>query len=71
VKVPDGFSVTAQGFRHFIRTAQLDDVIKTTLADLDTHDILGPTRFPASAQQECAATVAVTGGADLLTRFTA
>ncbi len=39
VKVPDGFSVTAQGFRHFIRTAQLDDVIKTTLADLDTHDM--------------------------------
>ncbi len=39
VKVPDGFSVTAAGFRHFIQTAQLDDVIKTTLADLDTHDM--------------------------------
>ena len=39
VKVPDGFAITAEAFRHFIRTAKLDKVIRSTLADLDTHDM--------------------------------
>lgn len=39
VKVPDGFAVTAEAFRHFIREAELDERIRTTLADLDTHDM--------------------------------
>jgi len=39
VKVPDGFAVTADAFRHFIREAQLDDFIRDTLADLDTRDM--------------------------------
>jgi len=39
VKVPDGFAVTADAFRHFIREAQLDDFIRATLADLDTRDM--------------------------------
>ncbi|MFO0816976.1 MAG: phosphoenolpyruvate synthase [Pirellulales bacterium] len=39
VKVPDGFAITAEAFRHFLREAQLDERIRTTLADLDTHDM--------------------------------
>ncbi len=39
VKVPDGFAITAAGFRHFIREANLDEFIRTTLADLNTHDM--------------------------------
>jgi pyruvate,water dikinase len=39
VKVPDGFAITAVGFRHFICEAQLDERIRATLADLDTHDM--------------------------------
>ena len=39
VKVPDGFAITAEAFRHFIRAAKLDKVIRSTLADLDTHDM--------------------------------
>ena len=39
VKVPDGFAVTADAFRRFIREAQLDDFIRDTLADLDTRDM--------------------------------
>ena len=39
VKVPDGFAITADAFRHFIREAGLDAVIRAALADLDTRDI--------------------------------
>lgn len=39
VKVPDGFAITAEAFRHFIREAGLDERIRATLADLDTHDM--------------------------------
>ena len=39
VKVPDGFAVTAEAFRQFIREAKLDDFIRATLADLDTQDM--------------------------------
>ncbi len=39
VRVPDGFAITAEGFRHFIREARLDDFIRATLADLDTQDM--------------------------------
>jgi len=39
VKVPDGFAITAEGFRHFIREARLDEVIRSALTDLDTHDM--------------------------------
>lgn len=39
VKVPNGFAITAEAFRHFIRTAQLDQLIRATLTDLNTHDI--------------------------------
>jgi pyruvate, water dikinase len=39
VKVPDGFAITAEAFRHFIREAGIDERIRATLADLDTRDM--------------------------------
>ncbi len=39
VKVPDGFAITADAFRHFIREAGIDERLRATLADLDTHDM--------------------------------
>ena len=39
VKVPDGFAITAEAYRHFIREAQIDERIRTTLSDLDTRDV--------------------------------
>ena len=39
VKVPDGFAITADAFRHFIREAGIDKQIRATLADLDTRDM--------------------------------
>ncbi len=38
VKVPDGFAVTAEAYRYFIREAGLDDPIRKTLSDVDTRD---------------------------------
>lgn len=39
VKVPDGFAITAEAFRHFIHEAGIDERIRATLADLDTRDM--------------------------------
>ena len=39
VKVPNGFSVTAAGYRHFLRESALDPVIRAALAGLDTGDV--------------------------------
>ncbi len=39
VRVPDGFAVTAEGYRHFLRSAGLDHRIDAILAGLDTHDM--------------------------------
>ncbi len=39
VKVPDGFAVTAEAYRHFLREAGLDDRIREALRGLDTRDI--------------------------------
>lgn len=38
VKVPDGFAITAEAYRHFIREAGIDKSIHATLAGLDTRD---------------------------------
>lgn len=40
VKVPDGFAITADGYRHFIREAGLDGLIRRVLADLDTGSLV-------------------------------
>jgi len=39
VRVPDGFAITAEGYRHFIREAGLDGFIRSTLADLNTSNM--------------------------------
>jgi len=39
VKVPNGFAVTAAGYWRFIRAARLEELIRDTLSDLDTHDL--------------------------------
>ena len=39
IRVPDGFAVTADGYRHFLRANQLDRDILATLDGLDTRDI--------------------------------
>jgi pyruvate, water dikinase len=39
VKVPDGFAITAEAYRQFIREAGIDERICATLSDLDTRDM--------------------------------
>ncbi len=39
VKVPNGFAVTAEGYRHFLREAGLDEKIRDVLKALDTRDL--------------------------------
>ncbi len=39
VKVPDGFAITADAFRHFIAQSGLEEVIHSALSDLDTRDM--------------------------------
>ena len=39
VKVPNGFAITAEAYRFFLREAQLDQRIQDLLHGLDTHDI--------------------------------
>jgi len=39
VKIPNGFAVTAEGYRHFLRSAGLDRSIPPLLTGLDTRDI--------------------------------
>ncbi|WP_395741728.1 phosphoenolpyruvate synthase [Prosthecobacter sp.] len=39
VKVPDGFAVTAEGYRHFLHSTGLDARIRQILAGLDTRDM--------------------------------
>jgi pyruvate,water dikinase len=64
VKVPDGFAITAEAFRHFIREAQLDERIRATLADLDTHDMANLSERGQSVRQ---AILSATLPADLQT----
>lgn len=39
VRVPNGFAITAEGYRHFLATNVLDKKIEAALQDLDTKDI--------------------------------
>jgi pyruvate,water dikinase len=39
VKVPNGFAVTAEGYRHFLRSAGLDRAIPDLIAGLDTTNV--------------------------------
>lgn len=39
VKVPDGFAVTAEAYRHFFKEAKLDETIRSFLDGLETRDV--------------------------------
>jgi pyruvate,water dikinase len=39
VKVPNGFAITAEAYRHLLREAALEEKIRQTLAGLDTRDV--------------------------------
>ena len=39
VRIPNGFAVTAKGYRHFLQANQLEPQIRAVLADLDTRDV--------------------------------
>jgi pyruvate,water dikinase len=39
IRVPDGFAVTADAYRYFLRANKLDEQIRRTLDDLDTQDM--------------------------------
>ena len=39
VRVPPGFAITADAYRHFLREAHLDQQIPILLRDLNTHDL--------------------------------
>ncbi|MDH5194985.1 MAG: phosphoenolpyruvate synthase [Nitrospira sp.] len=39
VKVPNGFAVTAEAYRVFLKDAQLDAAIRSILTDVDTHNL--------------------------------
>ena len=39
VQVPNGFAITAEAYRYFLREAQLDDKIRSLLNGLDTRDL--------------------------------
>jgi pyruvate,water dikinase len=39
VDVPHGFAITAQAYKHLIKTAGIEEAVKEALAGLDTHDL--------------------------------
>jgi pyruvate,water dikinase len=39
IRVPGGFAVTADAYRHFLREARLDEKIAEYLSDIDTRNI--------------------------------
>lgn len=51
VKVPDGFAITAAGYRYFIEANQLKDKIHSALADLDTKNIINLQERAAKVRQ--------------------
>ncbi|HET8931908.1 MAG TPA: phosphoenolpyruvate synthase, partial [Polyangiales bacterium] len=51
VRVPDGFAITADAFRLFVREARLDELIRSTLADLDTRDMANLSQRGHSVRQ--------------------
>lgn len=39
IRVPPGFAVTAEAYRHYMRASQLESFIREQLADLNTHNL--------------------------------
>jgi pyruvate,water dikinase len=65
IKIPDGFAITAEGYRHVLQVGGLAQTIRRVLADLDTRDLTNlaergrqvreailATRLPQDLQQE-------------------
>src|SRR5579871_4894962 len=65
IRIPNGFAVTAEGYRHFLKGSGLDEKIAMLLRGLDTRDLadlaergrkvreaLLASAFPADLQQE-------------------
>ena len=65
IKIPNGFAVTAEGYRHVLQVGGLAQTIRRVLADLDTRDLTNlaergrqvreailATRLPQDLQQE-------------------
>lgn len=48
IRIPNGFAVTAEAYRHFLSTAGLDELIKSKLSTLDTKDLHGLQRIGQS-----------------------
>lgn len=75
IRIPDGFAITAEAYRHFLREAQLEQEICNQLAKLDTRNIenlrlrgsairqaiLGAT-LPASLEKEIVEAYQTLGG---------
>ncbi len=40
VRVPGGFAITAEAYRHFLKSAGLEEFIRSTLSGLDTNNVL-------------------------------
>jgi pyruvate,water dikinase len=40
IRVPNGFAVTADAYRHFVRVSGLSAMLRTVLADLNTRDLV-------------------------------
>jgi pyruvate,water dikinase len=68
VRVPDGFAITADAFRHFIREAGIGERIRAALADLDTRDLANLSERGQAVRQ---AIVSATMPADLQDQITA
>jgi phosphoenolpyruvate synthase/pyruvate phosphate dikinase len=41
IRIPNGFAVTAEGYRHFLKASSLEEKIAATLRGLDTRDLGG------------------------------
>lgn len=84
INVPNGFAVTSEGYRHFIRENQLEDKIRNALAGLNTRDIenlkdrgravrelILSARFPSDLEQEIITAYEKLGGEDVAVRSSA
>ena len=39
IKVPNGFAITAEGYRHFLRASGLEDKLSALVRNIDTGDL--------------------------------
>ncbi len=56
IRIPNGFAVTAEGYRYFLKASGLDEKIATILRGLDTGDLMGLAERGRKARDEILAT---------------